>query len=156
MALRREAREAVLKALYSEEVGKGEVELILKDILKQPLKEDRDAYKFAEKLFLKVLNNDAELDEVISSHIDNWQIHRLAMIDKLLLRMAICEFLFFEEIPTKVTMNEAIELGKKYSTSKSGRFINGILDSALEDLKGEDRIHKTGRGLIETNVNSNS
>lgn len=156
MAQRREAREAVLEALYAEDVGKGEVEFILKNNLKHPLKEDREAYKFAEQLFLKVLNHDEELNEVISSHIDNWQIHRLAVIDKLLLRMAICEFIYFEEIPTKVTMNEAIELGKKYSTSKSGRFINGILDSAMEDLKADGRIQKTGRGLIETNINSNS
>ena len=63
--------------------------------------------------------------------------------------MALCEFLHFEDIPTKVSINESIELVKKYSTAKSGRFVNGILDASLEELKGQERIKKTGRGLID-------
>ncbi len=63
--------------------------------------------------------------------------------------MALCEFLYFEDIPTKVTINEAIELVKKFSTAKSGQFVNGILDASLYDLKSDDKIKKTGRGLIE-------
>jgi N utilization substance protein B len=63
--------------------------------------------------------------------------------------MALAELLYFEEIPTKVSINEAIEIAKEYSTRKSGSFVNGILDAALEQLKSEDKIKKTGRGLIE-------
>lgn len=154
MAQRREAREAVLKALYAEDVGKTDADFILANIIKPPLKEDKDAYRFGESLFLRVIKNREELDEVISRHIKNWRIGRLAIIDKLILRLGLCEFLFFEEIPTKVTMNEAIELAKRYSTRKSASFVNGILDSALEQLREEGRIEKSGRGLIETNTNS--
>ena len=67
----------------------------------------------------------------------------------VLLRMAICEFLFFEDIPPKVSINEMIEISKRYSTEKSSKFINGILDSVFDDLKNEGRIHKSGRGIIE-------
>jgi N utilization substance protein B len=68
--------------------------------------------------------------------------------------MAICELLYFEEIPTKVSINEAIEISKRYSTAKSGRFINGILDAALTDLNESGRINKKGRGLIQKTLGS--
>lgn len=154
MAQRREAREAVLQALYASEVGKGEWSHIIKSIIKLKLSDDTQTFKFAERLFLKIVNNQDTVDEVIRAHIKNWRIDRLMTIDRLLLRMAIAEFLYFEEIPTKVTINEAIELAKKYSTKKSGNFVNGILDSALEQLKKDGRIDKKGRGLIETSLNS--
>ena len=153
MAHRREIREAVLQALYSEEVGKNDWEEILNSFLKPKLKSNKDEYKFAEKLFLKTLNNSEEIDEVIEKHINNWKIERLNVMDKIIIRMAICEFLFFEQIPTKVTINEAIEIGKRFSTSKSGNFINGILDASLSDLKKQDRVEKKGRGLIESSIN---
>ncbi len=154
MAQRREAREAVLKALYAEDAGGAEADFILANIIKPPLSKDKETYRFAESLYLRVLKNRQELDEAISRHIDNWRIDRLAVVDKLILRLALCEFLYFEEIPTKVTINEAIELAKRYSTGKSGRFVNGILDSALKDLREKGRIEKSGRGLLETNPNS--
>lgn len=154
MAQRREAREAVLQALYANEIGKGEWTHIIKTQLKPKFRDDKETFKFAERLFLKIVNRREEIDEVIKSHIKNWRMDRLATIDKVVLRMAIGEFLFFEEIPTKVTMNEAIDLVKDFSTSKSGKFVNGILDSALEQLKKDDRISKSGRGLIEESVNS--
>lgn len=154
MAQRREAREAVLQALYASEVGKGKWSEITSAIIKPRISDDMETFKFAERLFLKIVNNQDVVDDIIRAHIKNWRIDRLTTIDRLLLRMAIAEFLFFEEIPTKVTINEAIEIAKKYSTKKSGNFINGILDSALEQLKEEGRIEKKGRGLIETSLNS--
>lgn len=153
MAQRREIRETVLQALYSEEVGKNEWEQILNSFLKSKLKSDKEEYKFAEQLFLKTLNNSEEIDKVIEQHINNWKIERLNVMDKIIIRMAICEFLFFEQIPTKVTINEAIEIGKRFSTSKSGNFINGILDASLADLKKNNRVEKKGRGLIESSIN---
>ena len=72
------------------------------------------------------------------------------MIDKLILRQALCELLYFKEIPPKVTINEAIDLAKKYSTTESGRFVNGILDAIYKTLKIHNQILKQGRGLIET------
>jgi N utilization substance protein B len=150
MAKRREAREAVLQALYANEVASGKWKDITNSVIKPRLADDKEIFKFAERLFLKVVNNQDTVDEVIREHIKNWSLDRLTKIDRQLLRMAITEFLFFEQIPTKVTINEAIEIAKTYSTKKSGNFINGILDSALEQLQQDGRIEKKGRGLVET------
>lgn len=160
MAKRREAREAVLQALYANEIGKGKWTQIIRTTIKSTFLNDegklvdKETFKFAERLFLKIVNNQDEIDDVIRNHINNWRIERLTTIDKLLLRMAITEFLYFDKIPTKVTMNEAIEVAKKFSTKKSGNFINGILDSALQQLNEDGRIDKSGRGLIGTSLNS--
>ncbi|MGK7370590.1 MAG: transcription antitermination factor NusB, partial [Candidatus Halalkalibacterium sp. M3_1C_030] len=128
-------------------------EHILEVIIKPKLQTEKEAYKFAENLFLRTLNHQDEIDEIIQKHIKNWKIERLTTIDKLILRIALCEFLYFEQIPTKVTINEALEIAKKYSTSKSSNFVNGILDAALEELREADRINKKGRGLIESSIN---
>ncbi|MDZ7660124.1 transcription antitermination factor NusB [Fodinibius sp.] len=154
MAQRREAREAVLQALYANEIGKGRWEDIIKSVIKPRLSNDTEIFKFAERLFLKIVNNQEQIDEIIQEHLNNWRLGRLNTIDRLLLRIAITEFLYYEQIPTKVSINEAIEIAKKYSTKKSGNFINGILDSALEQLNKDGRINKKGRGLIETSYKS--
>ena len=154
MAQRREAREAVLQALYAIEIGKGKWEDVIKSVIKSRLSDDTDTFKFAERLFLKVVNNQSEIDEIIINHLNNWRLGRLNALDRLLLRIVIAEFLFYEQIPTKVSINEAIEIAKKYSTKKSGNFINGILDSALEQLQNDGRINKKGRGLIESSFKS--
>lgn len=152
MTQRREIREVVLQALYSEEVSGNSWKEVISEIIKPSLSKDKKGHKFAENLFLKTAKEKEELDSIIEDHIDNWKINRLATIDKLILRMAICEFLHFEEIPTKVTINEAIEIAKRFSTNKSGKFVNGILDAALGRLQKEDKIQKKGRGLIESST----
>ncbi|MGD8426428.1 MAG: transcription antitermination factor NusB [Balneolaceae bacterium] len=154
MAQRREAREAVIQALYADEIGKGEWKHTINTIIKSQFSDDKETFRFAERLFLRVVNKQEDLDKIIQTHIKNWRIDRLTTIDRLILRMAIAEFLFFENIPTKVTINEAIEIAKRYSTQKSGNFVNGILDSALEQLQKDNRINKKGRGLIESSLNS--
>lgn len=154
MAQRREAREVVLQALYANEIGKGKWEDIIKSVIKPRLSNDTETFRFAERLFLKIVNNQDEVDEIIQKHLNNWRLGRLNAIDRLLLRIAITEFLFYEQIPTKVSINEAIEIAKKFSTKKSGNFINGILDSALEQLNNDGRINKKGRGLIESSFKS--
>lgn len=151
MSQRREARKAVLQALYANEIGKGQWTQIIRAVIK-PKMSDSGNFSFAEKLFLKVVNNQQTIDEVIRSHINNWRIERLNTIDRLILRLAIAEFLYFDQIPTKVTINEAIEVAKKFSTQKSGNFVNGILDSALKQLQDDGRIQKKGRGRIETSL----
>ncbi|TYP95254.1 NusB antitermination factor [Fodinibius salinus] len=153
MAQRRQAREAVLQALYADEFGNGKWKNIIQSVIKPRITDDKKTFKFAERLFLKAVNNKPDVDEIIKSHINNWRIERLNAIDRQVIRMAITEFLFFEQIPTKVSMNEAIELAKKYSTKKSSNFVNGILDSALKQLNEDGRIVKKGRGLIETSLN---
>lgn len=149
MQNRRAAREAALKSLYAVEVGKNSPQDATKQIIKKSLRDDRDSIKFAEKLMMVTVDFASEHDEIIDNHITNWEVDRLAVIDKLILRMALSELLRFKEIPTKVSINEAIELAKKYSTRNSGNFVNGILDAALTHLKEENKINKKGRGLIE-------
>jgi len=149
MQNRRAAREAALKALYAVDIGKNSTVDATQHIIKHTLKDDFDSIKFAEKLLLVTVDFAKDHDEVIEQHINNWDVNRLAIIDKLILRMALSELLNFDEIPTKVTINEAIELAKRFSTRKSGNFVNGILDAILKSLIKENKINKKGRGLIE-------
>ena len=80
--------------------------------------------------------------ELIKPKLKNWEPERIAILDMLLMRMGVCEFLFFETIPPKVTINEYIDLAKDYSTQQSGQFINGILDNIHKDLVRDDKMHK--------------
>ncbi|HYW36308.1 MAG TPA: transcription antitermination factor NusB [Balneolaceae bacterium] len=153
MVQRREARQLVIQAVYAEDLSGSDSNQLFNTIIKPHFSGDRKNYSFAERLFFQTVNHKDELDQIIQNHIKNWRLGRLAVVDKIVLRVAICEFLYFEEIPTKVTINEAIEIAKDYSTSNSGKFINGILDAALERLQSEGKIQKKGRGLIESSIN---
>lgn len=113
-----------------------------------PMYKDDEDRQFAKDLYRKVVLNHADNMILIKQHTVNWDIERIAFIDNLILELALTEFLYFPSIPTKVTMNEYIELSKYYSTEKSRNFINGILDKALKDLKKANKILKAGRGLI--------
>ena len=90
-----------------------------------------------------------DIDKVIHGMVANWDFERIAILDRVILRMAICELKYFKEIPPKVSMNEAIELAKLFSTEKSGQFVNGILDAVFEDLEKAGELGKAGRGLWE-------
>jgi transcription antitermination protein NusB len=113
-----------------------------------PMYKDEEDKQFASELYRRVIVNHGGNVDLIKHHTMNWDIERIAFIDNLILELALTEFLYFPSIPTKVTMNEYIELSKYYSTEKSRNFINGILDKALKDLKKENKIKKAGRGLI--------
>jgi N utilization substance protein B len=108
--------------------------------------EDRE---FILDLFSRVIAFDEEFQRFISDKTKNWDADRIAIIDILLMKMAIAELIHFQGIPVKVTMNEYIEIAKEFSTPKSNLFINGILDKILADLKAAGKIRKVGRGLIE-------
>lgn len=148
MSNRREARERVMQALYARELAGGDVRHFIDTLLKPKLKEDTENLRFAESLFLRTLEMGEDLDEIISRHTENWDLSRIALIDHIVLRMAISELITFEDIPPKVSINEAIEIVKRYSTPKSGQFINGILDAVLLDLQDRGRLNKSGRGLV--------
>ena len=107
--------------------------------------EDKD---FILDLFKLTIKYAKEYQELISAKTKNWEADRIALIDNLLMRMAITELIHFPTIPVKVTINEYIELSKSFSTLKSSTFINGILDKILADLTAQRRIKKEGRGLI--------
>ncbi|MEN8117248.1 MAG: transcription antitermination factor NusB [Bacteroidota bacterium] len=113
-----------------------------------PMFKDHEDKEFAQELIRKTIINHDELQELVKEHSKNWDVDRIAFMDILIMQLAIAEFLYFPTIPTKVSLNEYIELSKFYSTEKSRNFINGILDKTLKDLKRSDKINKTGRGLI--------
>ena len=104
---------------------------------------------FGEVLLTKVHKEDKELLEVIEPTLKNWDADRVAIIDMILLKMALCELTSFPSIPTKVTLNEFVEISKLYSTDKSKDFINGILDRLMKKLNKDGKIAKEGRGLKE-------
>lgn len=105
--------------------------------------------EFAFKLFEFTIANKAMLDEEIKPLLTNWDPERLAFTDSIIMRMALAEFLFFHEVPVKVTINEYLEIAKTYSTPKSSEFINGVLDKLLKELRESNRLLKTGKGVIE-------
>jgi N utilization substance protein B len=108
--------------------------------------EDRE---FIVNLFQQSIRHDREYQEMIGKKTQNWEPERIAMMDTLLMKMAIVEFINFTSIPVKVTINEYLEISKEFSTPKSNSFINGILDKILYELKADNIIKKVGRGLIE-------
>ena len=128
-----------LKAIKPIEEGNFRVPKLFKD------NEDKD---FVRDLFRKTILNEKELAKEYDDKTPNWDSERIAEMDTIILKMAICEFLKFPSIPVKVTLNEYLELAKEYSTPKSSIFINGILDNLVKELETEQRIKKIGRGLM--------
>jgi N utilization substance protein B len=110
--------------------------------------EDEDR-EFVIKLFEKTILHANEYMELVKANISNWDYDRLALMDKILIFMALTEFCEFHSIPVKVTINEYIEISKLYSTPESRRFVNGMLDKLASQLKEEGKLVKTGLGLIE-------
>ena len=113
------------------------------------LYKDEDDKKYVRELFSKTILNDKEYEEAIATKTQNWEVERIAMIDMILLKMAMAELVSFPGIPVKVTINEYIDISKDYSTPKSRQFINGIIDKLADEYKKSGKIVKTGRGLIE-------
>jgi len=148
MSSRREARERAMQAVYAFTLGGDEAEHVIATIIEEQLGTDKEAKTFATKLFLKTLDITDDADTIVERYTENWELSRIALIDRILLRIAICEMMYFPDIPPKVTINEAIEVAKRYSTGRSGQFINGILDAILLDLHKEGRLNKSGRGLV--------
>jgi len=144
---RRIVREKVLQALYAYEISKEPIAEVAKNILSD-LRKHKNDFEFARELLLATVQHQKELDGYIKSKTTNWQFERIAVIDMLLLRMGICEFLYFPDIPPKVTINEIIEIAKVFSTEKSGQFLNGILDAVLGELRKNGLLKKSGRGLL--------
>lgn len=115
--------------------------------LPELLKDEQDRV-FAQQLLTKTLLNDAKWEKEIEGKTPNWDKDRIADIDSILLKMAICELLNFPSIPEKVTINEFLEIAKEYSTPKSSIFINGILDKLVKEYKVDGKLKKMGRGLL--------
>lgn len=122
--------------------------LLMLNLLQKPHTGDfqqfvsNEKLKFAKDLLLSVIEKEEVCDDYIKEKLQNWDPERTAALDMILMRMGICEFLFFETIPPKVTINEYIDLAKDYSTPQSGHFVNGILDSIHKDLATQNKLHK--------------
>ncbi|MES2747259.1 MAG: transcription antitermination protein NusB [Bacteroidota bacterium] len=109
---------------------------------------DEEDKEFVNLLFRRTVLNEVEFAKDFFDKTPNWDMDRIAEMDTIIIKMAICEFLKFPSIPTKVTINEYLEIAKEYSTPKSSIFINGILDNLVKDFQSTDRIKKIGRGLL--------
>ena len=132
---RRAARQCVLKALFAYQFSKNDA--IDQLVSKNPeLKGNSD---FIQSLFETVLENVKLTENIIKSHLENWEIDRVAQIDKILLKMGICEIYFIDDIPPKVTISEMVEIAKIYSTDESPVFINGILDAVFKNYTRENK-----------------
>lgn len=142
---RRNERQFALQVLYGMEYNDvTQSEMI--DRLDDKYK--KNASDFSLQLVGVCLRHKEELDAQIMPHLKNWDYKRVAVIDKILLRMAVAEFLHFESVPPEATLNEMIEISKSFSTERSGKFINGILDAILKDFRRSKKMQKSGRGLI--------
>jgi N utilization substance protein B len=147
---RRIVREKVLQILYAYEMNNESLQPLSNEILKEVT--DEADKTFARELIQKVIDNTADLDDRIIQRVTNWEMNRIALIDKILLRMGICEILHFPDIPPKVSINESIEIAKDFSTAGSAKFINGILDAILDEEKKANKLNKSGRGLVEESI----
>lgn len=112
------------------------------------LYKDQDDKEFVKTLFRRTVLNESELSKEYIDKTPNWDAERIAELDTIILKMAICELLKFPSIPVKVTINEYLEIAKEYSTPKSSIFINGILDNLVKDFQKENKLQKAGRGLL--------
>ncbi len=132
MGNRRKAREIVLEALYRIEVTQDSPDEVMKDIfLRREYNSEIKEYSF--RLLETTTENVKEIDIIIAEYVENWDLSRMAILDKNILRFAICELLYLKGIPVKVTLNEAIEIAKRYSTEDSGRFVNGVIDKIAKE-----------------------
>ena len=130
---RRSARETVLQALYAVEVGQEHEAKALKDIFDRE-KRDEEINEFIVELFEISLKNRDWCENEIKSRLNNWEFDRVAVLDRLLLILAISEIFFIDNIPPKVSIAEAIEIAKQFSTEESSAFVNGVLDNIYKSL----------------------
>ncbi len=147
---RRIGREKTLQVLYAVEINPDSLNELLATFYSDM--ESENEKEFSQNLVKIVIRYRDLIDQMIEEKASNWDLTRIALIDRILIRMGIAEIMYFEEIPPKVTINEMIDISKEFSTSKSGKFINGILDSILIELKNSKQLHKIGRGLIDTTM----
>lgn len=130
MLKRREAREKALFYLYQSDLLKIDVA----ELIQNDLKYKKEIDQFTSKLINGVKNNLDLLNEIINKYSTNWQMDRMSILDRNMLRIALYELIYEQEIPLKVTINEAIEISKKYGDEESGKFINGILGKVIEKI----------------------
>jgi len=133
---RRNARKGVLEALFAQQFSDENPKVTLSRIFKSNNNQEKN-FEFITDLFHCVLDNIELADNLIRSHLQNWEFGRVAHVDRLLLRMGICEIFFMEDIPPKVSISEMVEISKIYSTDESPSFINGVLDAVYKEYQAK-------------------
>ena len=141
MGLRRKGREAAFQLMYQVDVSGTELSVAEGEFWSQ-MGVPKDARDFASSLVEGVVEKLEEIDDLISSHSHNWKIHRMNSVDRNVLRLGVFELVHCRETPTKVIINEAIEIGKKFGTSDSSAFINGILDKISKNIREDENEDK--------------
>jgi len=131
MGARRKARELALQMLYQYDLSGNAPEMIV-DTFEELQKSKPNTREFATKILRGTVDNLPQIDEMIAAQADNWRLSRMAVVDRNIIRMSIYEFLFENDTPKLVIIDEAIEIAKKFGTQKSSQFINGILDGILK------------------------
>ncbi|TFG91201.1 MAG: transcription antitermination factor NusB [Syntrophobacterales bacterium] len=137
MGHRRKAREIALQVLYQVDVSKVDAREAIQ-LFQDNFGMSQEAVEFSTQLIECTLDHLSEIDALIKTCSEHWSLDRMSKVDRNILRTAVCEFLYFDDIPPKVTLNEAIDIGKNYGSDNSGSFINGILDAMYSKLWGKD------------------
>jgi len=133
MTVRRIARELAIQFLYSFEANPGDAEEKLAEFW-ETRKADNKVKEFANSLIRGTLEKKERIDGIISEHVINWDIGRISAVDRNILRLGVCELVFRGDIPPIVSINEAVDIAKKYGTAESGKFVNGVLDNVKAKL----------------------
>jgi N utilization substance protein B len=138
MISRRRGREFAMQLLYAVEVGKEAFAEALKGLSEDP-DLPADAKEYGVKLARKVLENQDELDAKLASAAVHWDLERIAIVDKLIIRCATAELMYFPDVPLRVAINEAVDIAKKFSTGESSRFVNGVLDAIAKTFSNSSQ-----------------
>lgn len=128
MRKRTKARDYCLKFLYQSDITKTSADKDIEEFWQNQEEIDSEVKDFSNSLIKGTLENSKEIDQKLASYAANWQLKRMAVVDRNILRMATFELIYLKDIPPKVSINEAVDLAKKYGDTESGRFVNGILD----------------------------
>ena len=134
MSSRRKCREIVLKTLYASEIREINWEELLAQVSEEQKMNPKDKL-FVQRLIKQILEHEEKIDDLIKGKLEHWDFKRLNSVDRIILRMGVCEMLYFPDIPIKVSIDEAIELAKKFSSGEAGKFVNGILDAIAKSNK---------------------
>lgn len=149
MGLRRKAREHALQLLFQQDSSQGKILFDEGDTLHPSV--DKPVEDFVDRLVRGVTRHLSEIDSLIRKHAEHWSLERMALVDRNVLRIAVFELLYLDDIPAKVTLNEAIEVAKRYGDESSSSFINGILDRIL----GEEEKLLAKRTEVQKSLNAN-
>ncbi len=137
MTQRRLAREAALETLYRLDLVQDEPDDVIEEILNRR-NPSEEAESYLRRVTQTVINNGEEIDRTLKRHIKRWRLDRLRMLDRAILRIACAEILYFDDVPWKVSINEAVDIAKKFGDDDSGRFVNGVLDGVCKELPGSE------------------